>query len=366
MKITGLGKLAIFLFAIGVAIGIWRSMPKKTAPLPGAPTPTTQAQVTVAGHIGGEKSGFLDDEDVKKILREKYGLTLNATRVGSIEMVKDSAAGLDFLWPSSEIALEIYKERKAPLRKAEVIFNSPLVLYSWTDTTNALMRQGIVKRVDNSYFIVDLPKLVNLMAQGKKWKDIGLTDFYGPVVVHSTDPKKSNSGLMFAGLTANVLNNGDVVDAAAAKRVQPKLKTFFQRLGYMQTGSGSLFEQFLQMGEGAYPLMVGYENQLVEFGIAHNQYQPVLQKQVRILYPRPTAWSAHPLIALTESGTRLLDALKNDPDLQRLAWEKHGFRSGSLSLTPASRGTWTGMPEKIQSVIPLPPPRVMEQIIAGL
>ncbi len=374
MKITGIGKLALLIIAVGIAIGVWRTLPKSQQPIP--PEPVAQmpqgkpaaspAQITVKGQIGSEKSGFLEDEDVQRILRDKYGLSIDSKRVGSIEMVKNVPAGLDFLWPSSEIALEIFKEKKAPFRKADVIFNSPLVLYSWADTTEALIEQGIVKRIDGSYFIVEFPKLVELMAQDKKWKDIGLPQFYGPIAVHSTDPKKSNSGLMFAGLLANVLNKGEVVDAQSAKQVQPTLKTFFRRLGYLQTGSGNLFEQFLQMGEGAYPLMVGYENQLIEFGIAHEQSRATLNQQVRILYPRPTSWSAHPLIALTENGVRLLNALKNDAEFQRIAWEKHGFRSGNLALNSDSKKNWPGIASKIQSVIPSPPPTVMEQIIAGL
>ena len=374
MKITGIGKLALLIIAAGIAIGVWRMMPKSqkiTGQEPIAQTPPERpaalpTQVTVKGQIGSEKSGFLEDAEVQRILREKYALSVDSKSVGSIEMVRNTPADLDFLWPSSEIALEIYKEKQAPLRKAEVIFNSPLVLYSWADTTNALIQQGIVKRIDNAYFIVDFPKLVELMTQGKKWKDIGLPQFFGPIAVHSTDPQKSNSGLMFAGLLANVLNKGDVVDAQSARQVQPTLKTFFRRLGYLQTGSGNLFEQFLQMGEGAYPLMVGYENQLIEFGIAHEPSRATLNQQVRILYPRPTSWSAHPLIALTDNGARFLDALKNDADLQRIAWEKHGFRSGNLSLTTNSKKNWPGVAPKIQSVIPSPPPAVMEQIIAGL
>ena len=46
-----------------------------------------------------------------------------------------------------------------------------------------------------------------------------------------------------------------------------------------------------------------------------------------MMYPTPTVWSSHVYIALDEAGTAGIDALLDD-DIQRLAWEKHGFRTG--------------------------------------
>src|SRR6266542_3847964 len=83
--------------------------------------------VTVKGKLGGEKLGLIQDPEVVKILKERFGLTVDASRQGSIEMVSGSAAGQDFLWPSSQIALEIYRDKGAKFRRAEVVFNSPMV-----------------------------------------------------------------------------------------------------------------------------------------------------------------------------------------------------------------------------------------------
>jgi hypothetical protein len=76
---------------------------------------------------------------------------------------------------------------------------------------------------------------------------------------------------------------------------------------------------------------VGYENQLVEYSLAHQAQQDLLRRQIVLLYPRPTVWSSHALIALTPNGGRLLDALRDD-DLQQLAWSHHGFRSGLMGV----------------------------------
>ena len=52
-----------------------------------------------------------------------------------------------------------------------------------------------------------------------------------------------------------------------------------------------------------------------------------IKGDIVIMYPTPTVWSSHVYIALDEAGTAGIDALL-DEDIQRLAWEKHGFRTG--------------------------------------
>jgi hypothetical protein len=322
--------------------------------------------VTVKGSIGGEKSGFLKDPEVQRILASRYGLTVDASRAGSIDMVRGSVAGQDFLWPSSQIALELFKEKGGKSNKAEILFNSPIVLYSWQGVTNALMKIGVVQKIQDTYYIIDFPKLVRLINEGKQWKEIGVPQLYGKVSLVSTDPTRSNSGNMFAGLLANLLNKGEVVNETSVKAVLPGVKQFFGRLGYLQQSSSDLFTQFLQQGMGSYPLIVGYEAQLIEFGIENPQYSGKLQNEIITLYPRPTVWSSHPLIALTANGERLLTALQ-DQEIQRLAWEKHGFRSGIVGVqNDTKRLPVRGVPATIENVIPMPRPQVMELIIRTL
>lgn len=337
-----------------------RAGPGGSSGNPGGPA------ATIKGSVGGEKVGLLQDEEVQKILRDRYGLTVDYTRAGSIDMVRGSVTGQDFLWPSSQIALEIYRDKGGKYSKAEILFNSPMVLYSRQLVTGALIHAGIVQKVRETYYIVDFPKLVQMVSAGRQWKEIGLPQLYGRMTVICTDPTRSNSGNMFAGLLADMLNGGEVVDEVSLKKVLPGVKRFFGRLGYMQQSSGDLFTQFLQQGVGSYPMIVGYEAQLVEFSIQNAQYRDLLRKEITTLYPRPTVWSSHPLIALTANGERLLTALQ-DRDVQRLAWEKHGFRSGMMGVQNDPKVLQViGVPETIENVIPMPKAAVMERIISAL
>ena len=85
-----------------------------------------------------------------------------------------------------------------------------------------------------------------------------------------------------------------------------------------------------------------------------------------MLYPTPTVWSSHVYIALDEAGTAGIDALL-DEDVQRLAWEKHGFRTG-LYDAPADVEHFgvPGLAKEITQVAPMPGAGVMEEIIKAL
>src|SRR5262249_14509310 len=282
------------------------------------------APASLKGYIGGEKTNLLKDPDVVKILQEKYGLTVTSDRRGSLDMVEDpKAAQQDFLWPSSEVALAFYKESRKPLAAYEILLNSPIILYSWATVTDALIRQGVVQKIGGAYYVVDFPKLIKLVNEGTQWKDIGLPQLYGRINIYSTDPSLSNSGNMFAGLLANVLNSGQVVTDATLGHVLQTEKRFFDSQGFMEQSSDVIFRQFLNKGMGDKAIIVGYEAQLLEFSVEQGQNLSQRKEQVRMLYPRPTVWSSHPLLAINENGKRLIVALQ-DPDIQRIAWTRHG------------------------------------------
>lgn len=320
----------------------------------------------VKGLVGGEKQNFLKNPEVVQALREKYGLSVEFDRRGSIEMAQqDTPPDTDFLWPSSQVALDIYKESKRPLVQADIVFNSPIVIYSWATVTDALIKVGVVRQEKDAYFIVDFPKLIQLINSGKQWKDLGLPQLYGRIVLYSTDPTKSNSGNMFSGLLANVLNNGAVATDDALPKVLPTVKRFFDEQGYMESSSDVIFTQFLNKGMGDKPLIIGYEAQLIEYSIENAQALAQRKEAVRILYPKPTVWSSHPLIALNDKGKKLIEALQ-DKDIQRLAWEKHGFRSATGANNDLKALKVTGIPETIETVVPMPSAHVMEAIIRKL
>lgn len=327
---------------------------------------------TVTGLTGGEKIGFCRNENVTQLLAERYSLELDCIREGSIRMLEADSTGMDYLWPSNEVVLALYRERNPGSVRANNLFNSPIVLYSWDSVTEALMNTGIVEQRDTYYYVVDMPRLIDLVISGESWSSIGLSGFSGSVNISSTDPTESNSGNMFFGLLANLLVRQDTGDESALatddtlSSVLPAIQAYRDKQGYMETSSGTLFNNFLSQGEGAYPIIVGYENQLIEFLLANEGQRDQILSRIRVLYPEPTVWSSHPMIALTDTGATLLNALE-DPEVQQIAWRQHGLRSGlsGVQSNPADLNI-PGIPETITAVIRLPSPSTMEMLINAL
>ena len=113
-------------------------------------------EITVSGYLGGEKEGLMQDEEVKKILKDKYGITVEYTKAGSIEMIEQDSSDKDYLFPSSQTALELFNQTKSDkLYKSEIVFNSPIVIYTWKPIAEALINNGIVEEKD------EIDKLTN-------------------------------------------------------------------------------------------------------------------------------------------------------------------------------------------------------------
>ena len=321
-KLIGLGILAAVIIAAAAYVFISNS----------------QTVTEINGYVGGEKIGLLEDEEVQDILRDRYRLVIDYAKAGSIDMVTDDAEGRDFLFP--------------------------IVLYTRSAVAQALVDSGLAV-VTNGVYTVDMEKLTETIEAGTTWEEIGLPQLYGSVSVGTTDPTKSNSGNMFAGLLANTLCGG-VADESNLPAILPRLQSIFQKLGYMESSSSDLFDQFLKTGMGAKPLIAGYENQLLEFAAENPDTWEQIKEDIVMMYPTPTVWSSHVYIALDEAGTAGIDALL-DEDIQRLAWEKHGFRTGVYDTpTDAEHFGVSGIANEITQVAPMPDANTMDQIIKAL
>lgn len=322
------------------------------------------AQVTVlSGYLGGEKTGLFEDEEIAAYIKKKYNLEFDYSRAGSLDMVTAELSGRNYLFPSSQTALEYYNEVHVGAKSDEIVFNTPIVLYSHKAVAEALSAQGIVTRTDGVYY-ADMVKLAELILNEKQWSDIGLPQLYGSVCVDTTDPARSNSGNMFAALLANSLNGGKTVDKGSINEILPKLKRIFERTGYMETSSSDLFNQFLRMGVGAKPIIAGYESQIIEYATENPAEYAKIKDDIVVIYPTPTIWSAHIYIALDDSGKSGIEAL-TDAKVQELAWKKHGFRTSNYAGLNGNSPV-SGILESVISVINMPSYDVMKRIIDEL
>ena len=273
------------------------------------------------------------------------------------------STGRDCLWPSNMVAVELARNSGRTVLADETIFNSPIVFYSWAEVADALVDAGVVTKRNDGILTADVDAIGDLIAREADWKeDLGL-NIYGRFKVFSTHPAKSNSGNIWSGLLATVMNDGQTPTDADLTQLLPRVEGYFDSMGHMEASSGDIFQNFLKQGMGARPMIVGYENQMVEFLAENADFVEDIKARVRVIYPEPTVFASHPLISLTATCERLAEALV-DPEVQTIAWSDHGFRTGLIGVEndPATI-TVTTLPETVSLVVPMPSAGVMQAII---
>jgi hypothetical protein len=298
------------------------------------------AQAVTLNCIGGdEKASLMADEQVKRILLDKYGLAVNYQPMGSYNQVQLTTDVLKqrataCLWPASASAQAVFEAQHRDAfenYRAETVLQSPEVIYAGPQSAEALVKAGIARR-EGTHFAIDMKSLVDHVLRGQTWESLQAGNLAGPVTVSSTDPAKSNSGFALYQLMLSIASTSNVYQAPSpqqARAALPAIRRVYDAQGLLSRGSGAGFKQWrLQGGESHAPLYAGYENQLIEVWreSAPADHTDLLDR-VRVLYPEPTLFNDHPILALTADGGRLVEAMK-DPEIQKIAWVGYGFRSG--------------------------------------
>ncbi len=341
---------------------------------------------TVYVATGGGKEDFLADENIKKILEKKYKLNVvydtwsngktitkpliresvglgNQNIIESMKHATDfeiNSAGVskyDALFTSDQRFYDYYKlapnkelgeADRYTVLEGGLTLNTPIVIYSWGEVVDALIKEKIVTETDGVYYITDMDKLITYILEGKKWKDIGL-NLYGQINIASTDPVTSSPGATYYGLLLSILSEAQVTNENVDKNL-PKLKEFYIKSGYMNNTPKDLFESYLKTGMGAKPMIVDYEKSIIDFANSSPDAFNQVKDDIRILYPTPTIWNSHCFAAFTENGQKLYEAL-NDPEIGQIAWEKYGFRTGVTGGTYDVSNIGIGVPQTIKSTV---------------
>jgi hypothetical protein len=352
--------IVVLLAAVGVVAAV-QALPKPAAP----------PQVVTLSCIGGsEKNPLLEDPEITAILRDRYYIKVDFQAKGSLDLVQIPTdelkkKGINCLWPSNASAQLVFEQKHTlsdfPGYKAENVLNSPLVIYSWAEPTDALLKKQIVEQRDGNYYIIKMLDLVELIQKDTTWDSIGSPNLKGPIRLKSTNPTSSNSGNILYLLLLNMLASGNDYTVATMQTAVPKLsdlRSIFVAQGLQPTSSGFGFEAYLTQGVGAFPLYAGYESQILEASV-QNPQSIKNATDLRVLYPEPTVWSSHPVLALDANAQKLITAMK-DPDIQQLAWRKHGFRSAVYgTANQPSDFPLVKVPAQIVRVVDLPGPDVI-------
>jgi hypothetical protein len=326
------------------------------------------ARLAVArGPIGSEKAAFLADPKVQQALA-RHGLSLAVRKAGSREIVKVlDPAHDDFGFPSGAPAAAALKAR---LHVADTFspFYTPIVIATWRPIAKLLVNSHLAQeQAGGAYYTLDLPALLTLIREKKRWSDLPGNDAYPAsraILIRSTDVRTSNSAAMYLSLASYVENHQSIVaNEAEADAVLPFVSHLFLGQGFQGTSSEYTFQDYLALGMGGTPLLVAYEAQMVTFWMEHPQS---IKGDMVIMYPQPTVYSLHQIVPCNDTGRRLGDALSHDPELQSLAHD-YGFRTGGDIKGPE---VWEQhgihVPATLIDVVDPPAEEWLEHMITGI
>lgn len=357
-KIIG---IIIFIILILIIIGIQFFNESKKDENNSNISKENLTEVTVA--VGGGKEDFIADERVNQIMNEKYGINViydswSNGKIVKNDLVREDGSKYDLMFCSDQRFYDYYK--LAPDKAAGeadrytvldggLTLNTPIVIYSWDSVVQALIKENIVTQTDGTYYITDMNKLLSYILEGKTWNEIGVSQ-YGSINIRSTDPVTSSPGATYYGLLLSIMCGGNVTEASMKENL-PKLKEFYEKSGYMNNTPADLFESYLKMGVGAYPMIVDYEKSIVEFANSNPNGFEQVKDDIRILYPAPTIWNSHCIATFTENGNKYNEVFE-DAEIGQIAWEKYGFRTGVTGGNyDVSELGITGIPQTITSTV---------------
>jgi len=308
--------------------------------------------------MGGGKEGFVKDEEVRDIMADKYNIEVvseswsnNKLVAPGVNLERDGGKKYDAVFFSDQRFYDYFKANGlAKYLDGSIALNTPVVIYSWDQIADAMIKEGIVEVRGGTYFIKDMAGLLEMIKEGRKWSDIGLSNIFGAINIASTDPVTSSPGATYYGLLLSIMNGGTVTDNNVDATL-PEIRDFYEFSGFMNNTPADLFDLYLRTGMGAKPLIVDYEKSMLEFAVNNPEGYEQVKERVRILYPEPTIWNSHCLITLTENGNRYLEAL-NDPDIKKIAWERYGFRTGLMGGDDVAGLPVEGVAGELTSVVP--------------
>jgi hypothetical protein len=292
----------------------------------------TDGLTVVRGVIGSEKAAFFEDPAVRAAFAE-HGMAIEVETAGSRQIATSvDLREFDFAFPGSRPTAEkIQRDRDITVSYAP--FHSPMAIASFQSVVDALAAEGVTRQEDDGSWTFDMAAFMRLAASDTRWDQLA-QDVYPVrknILVRTTDPRNSNSAVMYLALTSHIANGDTVVrDEAQERAVLPTVTALFLKQGFAAATSGPPFDDYLSQGVGHTPLLFIYEAQFLERvlqrdgSIVRDDRDP--DRNMVLLYPSPTVLSSHTVVPLTDHGDEVGRLLEEDSTLQRLAAE-HGFRT---------------------------------------
>jgi hypothetical protein len=297
-----------------------------------ASEPDADRLTVVRGVIGSEKAPFFRDAAVRDAFAA-HGVAVDVESAGSRQIATSIDLGeLDFAFPGSGPTAEKI-QRDHGITTSYAPFYSPMAVASFESVVAVLATEGVARKEADGSWTFDMAAFMRLAARDTRWDQLH-QDVYPVrknILVRTTDPRNSNSAVMYLAITSHIANGDQVVQGEAQEQaVLPEVTPLFMKQGFSAATSGPPFDDYLSQGVGHTPLLFIYEAQFLDRAMEHDgsivSDGTDANRNMILLYPSPTVLSNHTLVPLTEEGARVGRLLEEDATLQKLA-AAHGFRT---------------------------------------
>jgi hypothetical protein len=298
------------------------------------PTPTlTPLPDMLSLHcLGGQV--YLNDAEIKRILREEYRLDVTVEAMGSFQMVAPETdySGVDCVWTGSKSAYDALGVNHPGAEVAhETVFVTFLMNFTWENYLKPALEAGIVRQ-EGSAYVMDMAPVARGMLEEKTWADLGVPEIPSYVNMRFSAPESSGGGLSSLALLGAYLTPR--TEGAPARPIRdadlsallPDLAHIWEVAGQQSDSSPENFEEFRTKG---WPWAISSESLFLGYlkSLPPDQQQLVTDNIIGV-YPEYTMSTDHVLVCVSQPCLRLLEAFRNDVRLQQIGWDNYGMRLG--------------------------------------
>jgi ABC-type glycerol-3-phosphate transport system substrate-binding protein len=348
-KLTGLGKLFIFLFIAGCAVGAYYFFSNKSPFGSSSKSPSSSDgilsslgsgdQIEVGIAYGTEKQRWLEWA-VQEFEKTHDGKRIKITLIpmGSLEGAHALLGGdkrINVWSPASALYKDIFvqewqvKYSQNPILKEEPIALSPMVFVVWDERYQAFVRK---------YKTFSFATAAQALQEKGGWDSIAQRPEWGLFKFGHTHPNESNSGLMTIVLAAysyqqktRDLQLRDVVDVG----FQNWLGNFERGVSGLSNSTGNMMREMVLKGPSSYDGLFVYESVAIDYlKNAEGRWG-----RIRVAYPEYNAWNDNPYYIIDapwsskdqrKAAQTFLDFLLSEP-VQKESLN-HGFRPANPNV----------------------------------
>ncbi|WP_037669318.1 hypothetical protein [Streptomyces griseus] len=342
------------------------------------------------------KSDFFRDPEVQRLLL-RHGIRVDIHRLGSRGIATQSLKGMDVVFPSGQPAAKLILDRQDRSVRSARPFVSPLVLSTFRDYAETLVKAGVATRQqapgggETLYYDLRMAEFTRLLdgvddpknprdgsgPQADTWNGIGFDKVSGGernsgrVLVRTSNVCESNSAGTYLSILAFVANANRTpgTQDTSGDELAARVKPLINLQGMWADEQAESY--FSDLGESIAPISVIYEHQYLAHQIAYHDKHGRQDTDRVLLYPTPYALTEPQLVSLTDRGDRLVSVIEEDAELRQRAIEL-GFRvrfsgedgtSEQLNAFLRDHGIQAPAPNPDQTKVYEPDLSVLEKII---